>query len=191
LRVSLTGGFAEAGRAALPLKESSKSCTLSYVDARAQAIEELYRERFAGYCNAIATVTGSYDTARDVVQEAFARALRKRRSLRQSESLAPWVWTIALRLARDSRPGDRSAEGQFGEPMLFGPERDSELAAAIHSLSPRRRLIVFMRYFADFSYAEIAEACQVSEGTVAATLAQAHEALRTALTSEETEGARR
>jgi len=71
------------------------------------------------------------------------------------------------------------------------PERDAELAAAIKSLPPRRRLIVFLRYFADFSYAEIAEACKVSEGTVAATLAQAHEALRTALTAEPVEGARR
>ena len=38
--------------------------------------------------------------------------------------------------------------------------------------------------------AEIAEACSVSEGTVAATLAQAHEALRDALRSDSVEGAR-
>jgi DNA-directed RNA polymerase specialized sigma24 family protein len=52
-------------------------------------------------------------------------------------------------------------------------------------------LIVFLRYFADFSYGEIAEACDVSEGTVAATLAQAHDALRVTLTSQRIEGARR
>ncbi len=37
--------------------------------------------------------------------------------------------------------------------------------------------IVFLRYFADLSYAEIAAACDVSEGTVAATLAQARASL--------------
>jgi RNA polymerase sigma factor (sigma-70 family) len=160
------------------------------MDARAQAIERLYRERFSGFCDALATVTGSHDSARDAVQEAFARALRQRRRLRRDESLAPWVWSIALRVALDSRPR-RDRDHELADAALPEPERDPELAAAIRSLPRRRRLIVFLRYFADFSYAEIAEACEVSEGTVAATLAQAHDALRSALSPEHTEGARR
>jgi DNA-directed RNA polymerase specialized sigma24 family protein len=40
-----------------------------------EELERLYRERYAGFRNALATVTGSYDTARDAVQEGFARAL--------------------------------------------------------------------------------------------------------------------
>ena len=64
------------------------------------------------------------------------------------------------------------------------PERDPELAAAVRALPPRRRLIVFLRYFADFSYEEVAAACGVSEGTVAAALAQARAELRNALTPE-------
>lgn len=161
------------------------------MDARAQALERLYRERFSGFCDALATVTGSHDSARDAVQEAFARALRQRRRLRRDESLAPWVWTIALRVALDSRPRRRDPDHRPADAALPEPERDPELAAAIRSLPQRRRLIVFLRYFADFTYAEIAEACEVTEGTVAATLAQAHDALRSALSPEHTEGARR
>ncbi|MBD0329654.1 MAG: sigma-70 family RNA polymerase sigma factor [Thermoleophilia bacterium] len=44
---------------------------------------------------------------------------------------------------------------------------------------------MFLRYFADLSYAEIAEACGMKEGTVAATLAQAHADLRRTLASRE------
>lgn len=161
------------------------------MDARAQSIEQLYRDRFAGYCDALTAVTGDREGARDAVQEAFARALRKRRRLRREESLAPWVWTIALRVALDARARQRAPRPEVGEAALPDPERDPELAAAIRSLPPRRRLIVFLRYFADFSYAEIAEACQVSEGTVAATLAQAHDALRAVIATERIEGARR
>jgi RNA polymerase sigma-70 factor (ECF subfamily) len=161
------------------------------MDARARAIEKLYRERFAGYCDALAAVAGSRESARDAVQEAFARALRERRRLRRNESLAPWVWTIALRIALDARPQYGSSEVDMGDPVLLEPERDPELAAAIRSLPPRRRMIVFLRYFADFSYAEIAEACNVSSGTVAATLAQAHEALRASLAAEHVEGVQR
>ena len=158
------------------------------MDARSLALEQLYRERFAGFCDALSSVTGSRESARDAVQEAFARALRKRSQLRREESLAPWVWTTALRIALDSRR--RALGTQEIDIALAQPERDPELAAAIKSLAPRRRLVVFLRYFADFSYAEIAEACDVSEGTVAATLAQAHEALRAVLTSDSVEGAR-
>lgn len=161
------------------------------MNAREQAIEHLYRERFAGFCDALATVTGSHDSARDAVQEAFARALRQHRRLRREDSLAPWVWTIALRVALDSRPRSGSSDVDVGDPVLLEHERDPELAVAIRTLPPKRRMIVFLRYFADFSYAEIAEACKVSEGTVAATLAQAHDALRIALSTEYSEGARR
>ena len=44
---------------------------------------------------------------------------------------------------------------------------------------------MFLRYFADMPYAEIAAALEVSEGTVAAALAQAHDALRVQLQTEE------
>ena len=70
------------------------------------------------------------------------------------------------------------------EPRLVEPERSPPLAAALATLSPRRRLIVFLRYYADFSYAEIAAACDVTEGTVAATLAQARAALAEVLETE-------
>jgi len=161
------------------------------MDARLGAIEELYRERFAGFCDALTTVTGNRETARDAVQEAFARALRQRRRLRREGSLAPWIWTIALRVALDSRPETRDLDDGLQGVDFSEPERDPELARAIRTLPPRRRLIVFLRYFADFSYTEIAEACEVTEGTVAATLAQAHDALRVTLSTEQVEGAQR
>ena len=104
-----------------------------------------------------------------------ARALRSKDDFRGG-SLEAWVWRIALRAALDGRRRN-GALVRFPEPALPEPERDPELAQAIRALSPRRRLIVFLRYFADFSYEQIAAACDVSEGTVAATLAQAHETL--------------
>jgi DNA-directed RNA polymerase specialized sigma24 family protein len=45
--------------------------------------------------------------------------------------------------------------------------------------------VVFLRYFADLSYAEIARLCGIEEGTVAATLAQAHAELKLALEGTE------
>jgi RNA polymerase sigma-70 factor (ECF subfamily) len=122
-------------------------------------------------------VVGSQDAARDVVQEAFAVALREQRKLRRHSSLAAWVWRIALRLALRER-GRTRVDELPDDLTILEPHRDPELAVAIRSLSPQRRLVVFLRYFADCSYAEIAEMLEISEGTVAATLAQAHTALK-------------
>jgi RNA polymerase sigma-70 factor (ECF subfamily) len=158
------------------------------MDTRGRAIERLYRERYTAFRNGLEAITGSYDSARDAMQEAFARALKQRASLREDASLEAWVWRIAIRTALEQR-GARNAElnGSL-DPNLPEPDRDPELAAALRSLPPKRRLVVFLRYFADLSYADIAEVCEISEGTVAATLAQAKKALRETL---ETEGARR
>jgi RNA polymerase sigma-70 factor (ECF subfamily) len=147
-------------------------------------IEQLYRERYVGFRNALAPVVGSRDAARDVVQEAFARALSDSRKLRREESLAAWVWRIALRIALRER-GGRGDDEIPNDITIFDAERDPALAAAVRSLPPKRRLILFLRYYADFTYAEIAEAVGVAEGTVAATLAQAHAALLSQLMSQE------
>jgi RNA polymerase sigma-70 factor (ECF subfamily) len=156
------------------------------MDERGEAIELLYRERYVHFRDGVATIAGSYETARDVVQEAFARALRKRKSFRGEGSLEAWVWKIAVRTAREQRrpvPG-ASLNGTI-ESALVEPERDPALADAIRTLPVKRRLIVFLRYFADLSYAQIAEVCEVSEGTVGATLAQARVALEQLLREEE------
>jgi RNA polymerase sigma factor (sigma-70 family) len=146
------------------------------VDARERAIEALYRRRYVRFRNTLATVTGSYDSARDVVQEAFLRALKQRGSLRDEQALEMWVWRIALRTAYEFCRNGSAAEAPLDEvidPMLVEAARDPALADALRRLPARRRLIVFLRFYADLSYLQIAELCEVSEGTVAATIAQA------------------
>jgi RNA polymerase sigma factor (sigma-70 family) len=156
--------------------------------ASAESIEELYRSRYASFRGGLAALTGSYDSARDVVQEAFAQALRDREQYRGDGSLAAWVWRIAFRVALRSRVGGQR-ELTLDELVAAAPipsaEGDPLLAEALKRLPPQRRLIVFLRYFADLSYAEIASLCEISEGTVAATLAHAHADLLKNLEQEE------
>ena len=148
------------------------------------SIEQLYRDRFEGFQNALAPIVGSSEVARDIVQEAFAVALREQRKLRREESLGPWVWQIAYRIALHERARN-SESAPPTELTLLDEERDPALAAAIRTLPPQRRLVLFLRYFADFSYTEIAQALDISEGTVAATLTQARAALLQELTLKE------
>ncbi len=154
-------------------------------------IAELYDRRYVGFRNAAATITGTYESAADVVQEAFAEALAQRRRFRGDGSPEAWVWRIVVRLA--ARERDR----RFREPAasdngrleiaadLPEPAVDPLVADALRALPARRRLIVFLHYFADLPYKEVAELCEVSEGTVAATLSQAREHVRQALGTQE------
>jgi RNA polymerase sigma factor (sigma-70 family) len=170
-------------------KGSDSLVPLSRVEGHAEALERVYRERSVAFRNALAVVSGGHEQARDAVQEAFAVALREQARFRGDGPLEAWVFRIALRLAR--RESHRSNLGaalvptEVPEAALPTPERDPVLAEALRRLSPRRRQIVFLRYFADLSYAAIADLAAVSEGTVAATLAQAHDALRDLLEAEE------
>jgi RNA polymerase sigma factor (sigma-70 family) len=147
-------------------------------------VERLYERRYRSFRHGAAAIVGDYERAHDVVQEAFARALAARRKFRGGSPEA-WLWTIVKRQALDAR---RPAELAWQEAFELGaedPERDPELAGALRRLPPRRRLIVFLRYFADLDYGEIARLCEIDEGTVGATLAAAHADLRRALETEE------
>jgi RNA polymerase sigma-70 factor, ECF subfamily len=154
------------------------------MEHRQKLIEALYRERYAGFRDALAPLVGSRDSAHDVVQEAFACALRDADKLRSEESLAPWIWKIALRIAlrqRGRRPEDELPE----DLMILDEEHDPALAAAVRSLTPQRRLVLFLRYYADFTYSDIAQALDIAEGTVGATLSPAHATLLDQLMTQE------
>ncbi|MGC9974512.1 MAG: RNA polymerase sigma factor [Gaiellaceae bacterium] len=152
------------------------------MDRQTRAIEDVYSRRYQAFRGALAGIAGSYELAHDVVQESFARALKRRADFRRDGPLEAWIWKIALRVAYEMRgPANELELADAFEPSLPQPERDEALAAALHELSPRRRLVVFLRYVADLDYRDIARVCEISEGTVAATLAQAKAALAASL----------
>jgi RNA polymerase sigma-70 factor (ECF subfamily) len=155
------------------------------VDETADALEHLYRERYRTFRDVLAGVVGSHDLAREVVQEAFARALREQRRYRGEGSLEAWVWRIALNVALKTRRDLRREWELDRDPPTGAGGPDSDVRSAVQALPPRRRLVIFLRYFADLSYSEIAEVMGVAEGTVAATLAQAKAELARHLELEE------
>ena len=149
-------------------------------------IERIYRDRYVALCRVAASITGRVETAREAVQEGFALAFAHRAEFRGEGSLEGWVARIVLRAALDTRrraapaPAvlDEAGEGVLlWTPELPHPERDPALAAAVGDLPPRQRQIVFLRYFADLTHAQVAETLGISPNTVSAALHQARTAL--------------
>jgi DNA-directed RNA polymerase specialized sigma24 family protein len=138
-------------------------------------LELLYRSRLAEFRRVAAAIAGDRELGCDAVQEAFAAAVRKRRSYRGDGTLEAWVWRIVVNAARDARrrvaipvPAALATNGHA--PVL-----------PLDLLTERQREIVFLHYYADLDYATIADALAISPGTVGATLNAARRTLRDAL----------
>ena len=145
------------------------------------AIEAVYRDRFAGFVRLAQAITGDEQAALDAVHDAFVRAVRYRRNLRDRESAA------GLDLPdRDQRgapePAHAAVASRCPRPIVAdGHDDGADVRAALALLPERQRLALFLRYYADLDYAAIAEALGVARGTVSATLHAAHSNLQTQL----------
>lgn len=155
--------------------------SIEKMDGNWDQLEELYRSNYSKFRGVLSTLIPNPEEAHDAVQEAFARALAARAQFRGEGSLEAWVWKIALRTAGEIRSARLPVPDEASPRTTASPlDEDEVLGRALATLPPQRRLIVFLRYFADLTYSQISSVAGVSEGTVAATLSQA----RTALASE-------
>ena len=140
-------------------------------------LEALYRARHGHFVRVARAITGDPERAHEAVQDAFADAIRSRRTFRGDAPLEAWVWRAVINAARKAvrRP---LVEVGTAADELAPPPVVRELAPAVAALPERQRLVVFLRYYADLDYRTIANALEVEVGTVSATLAAAHRAVR-------------
>jgi hypothetical protein len=86
-----------------------------------------------------------------------------------------------------TRPGRRSATTARAGSRPATPAQpppDDTVRDHVARLPERQRLVLFLRYYADLDYEEIAEAVGIAVGTVGSTLSAAHSALHAALAEE-------
>lgn len=143
-------------------------------------LEALYRERLQQYTRAAAAIAGDEESGRDAVQDAFAKAVRKRRRFRGEGELEAWVLRIVVNAARDARRR-RLRRVEIPVPVAV---RAEELGLPLELLTERQREVLFLHYYADLDYVKIAQALGIRAGTVGATLSAARQTLRGAITKE-------
>jgi RNA polymerase sigma-70 factor (ECF subfamily) len=145
-------------------------------------LRELYERRFHAFAGGAFAIVGDPDVAREAVQESFARALNRRRSYRGDAPLEAWLWRIVLNAARDAARSARRRAATVEQLAALAASADcpepSGLAAELRALPERQRTAVFLHYYADLPYDEVARLLGVAEGTVAASLNAARSSLR-------------
>jgi RNA polymerase sigma-70 factor (ECF subfamily) len=136
---------------------------------------------------------GDRALAEDLTQDTFLRALRSIRQYRPAQRFKPWLYAIAVNVARDhfKRADTRRTESVSddeweavidpAEDEAFSVDESQRIAAAVGGLPPHQREAVSLRYYQDLSLAEIAEALSVPVGTVKSRLSLGLRRLRLTL----------
>jgi RNA polymerase sigma-70 factor, ECF subfamily len=132
-----------------------------------------------------------YSVAQDIVQEAFVRVWQSPRTPREMSGFRPWLYKTILNLARDHRRRqNRWSRLRLGRTHLADPtemaerhESDASLAEAMRSLSRREQEAVYVRFFEDAPFEEVARIIGARTGTARVLVHRALEKLRRQLTS--------
>jgi RNA polymerase sigma-70 factor, ECF subfamily len=150
-------------------------------NAHVADLEALYRARYRHFLRIAILITRDHGNAHDAVQEGFAATIRSLASYRGQGSLEAWVWRAVVNAAKKQQRHLSAAAPEAGDP-ISGQNGDTAEARLVRTwvaaLPERQRLIVYLRYYADLDYRQIATALDIAVGTVSATLNAAHQTLR-------------
>ncbi len=123
--------------------------------------------------------------AYDLVQEVFIRAMRERRFFDEDFRMKAWLFRVTSNLCFNTvrnrkrrgalleamvRPQSRAAE-QID--AIFEGEQRKAMFAGLDRMTEDHRQILFLRYYDDLSYAEIADVLEIKLGTVMSRLSRA------------------
>lgn len=127
--------------------------------------EETYRSCYARLTRVAYLIIGSNEAAEEVVQDAFVALYPRFQRVRSPEAYlyrsvvnGSRAWLRRRRIAR--RVGHAPVATEVAAPEL------DETREALDKLPPGRRAVVVLRFYADLSLAEIAEALGCGTGTV-------------------------
>jgi RNA polymerase sigma-70 factor (ECF subfamily) len=163
-------------------------------------VERLFRTYNTALVRYLTRRLGDRDWAEEVAQETFLRALRQD-TLASERS---WLFAVATNLVRDEARKDerrrrhlailadeeRAREMEEPEPSSLERAQEAALARkAVEALAERDRLALLMRE-EGLDYNEIAEALELSPGSIGTTLARARRRLAEAYEAMQAEGRR-
>ncbi|MEZ5244832.1 MAG: sigma-70 family RNA polymerase sigma factor [Acidimicrobiales bacterium] len=138
-------------------------------------VEALYASERVGLVRLAFLMTGSIETAEDVVQSAWADVLPR---LADADRPGAYLRTAVVNEAR-SRLRRRRRAPRLPLPVSAHIDDSAvELWDALRRLPERRRVAVVLRYWGDLSTDEIAEAMGCRPGTVSSLVHRGIDSLR-------------
>lgn len=166
-----------------------------------EALEEIYRRYYKQIYGFVYRNNQRKEIAEDIVQEAFLRVYRSRKSYNPTAKFAVWLYRIVRNLCIDesrrywNRNVARETESTLTEDqqspidLLASDEKDVRLRMdeandlntikeAVNQLSPEQREVIILNKFQGLSYQEIAEIIDSNTESVKQKAYRAHLKLR-------------
>jgi RNA polymerase sigma-70 factor, ECF subfamily len=197
----------ESSAQSYDLRDPDVRLMLEVRDDNAAAFEELVLR----YQNRLVTVLGHLvnnpDLAEDLAQDVFLRVYRARKSYTPGAKFSTWLFTIANNVASNARRSQSrrrevqiaapvgssstsvvsidqmalAASGQMPTRQLDKAEMRAVVRQSLMALNDRQRMALLLNKFEEMSYAEIAEAMELSPQAVKSLLSRARVQLRDVL----------
>jgi RNA polymerase sigma-70 factor (sigma-E family) len=154
-----------------------------FVEFAAAAVPRLRRTAFL--------LCGDWHMAEDLAQTTLTKMFVHWRRIKRQDAVFSYASRTLVNTYIASRRGRKSGEivtDEVPEQMLMpdSPETRMVVMSALATLAPRARAVVVLRFWADMSVQQVAEALGCSEGTVKSQTARALDKMRPVL-----EGVRR
>ncbi|MET9699339.1 SigE family RNA polymerase sigma factor [Streptomyces sp. NPDC006529] len=189
-------GRAVAGRARPP-RASAGAYAAPFADGftgadgdafeRPPTVTELYHAHRLRMVRLAVLLVDDPATAEDVVQDAFTALYRRHgEHITEIDNALGYLRTAVVNTARSVLRRRRTvrawtppaeADVPSAEEYVVLDEEHREVLAALGHLTPRRREVLVLRYWADLSEAEIAATLGISRGAVKSTASRALDAL--------------
>jgi RNA polymerase sigma-70 factor (ECF subfamily) len=184
---------------------STNELIAAHQQGQSGAFETIY-DRFKDYVYRVALyVTRNSSDAEEAVQETFLDVLRAlpRYRIEGPARFETWLYRVTVNRCRSrmrrKRPPSADWDGieerlesiptlhpdHDPEGAVIRGERAAALWRAVNELPEAQRMVVFLRYQQGLSYAEIADALRISEGTVKSRLHHAHRKLKESMPEPE------
>ncbi len=159
--------------------------------ARYQKPIAYYVGRLLGGSAAKTSISREGEDVEDIVQDIMIKVMKKARRLEKGRGVTTWMYRVARNHCIDlSRRRGRHGRLIAFDPELVGDESRDPVRATEHASDKdlvdtflenqeeSDRTILFLRYFEDLGYRDIARVVGMPEGTVRYRVHQAKERLR-------------
>jgi RNA polymerase sigma-70 factor (sigma-E family) len=172
---------------------SSQARTASAAWDASELVTEIYTGHYNQLVRLAVLLVHDVQTAEEVVQDAFEAMHLAWRRLRDSEKALSYLRQTVVNRSRSVLRHRKVVDMHAPKPAPDEPSAEhaaltllerSAVAEALRSLPLRQREAIVLRYYADFSEADIAAAMGISRGAVKSHTARAMAALKSSLAEE-------
>lgn len=172
--------------------ETARAQTLAAWDA-SEVVTEIYTMHYNQLVRLAVMLVHDVQTAEEVVQDSFEAMHLAWRRLRNTEKALSYLRQAIVNKSRsvlrhrkvvEMHPPKPAPDEQSAEHAALALIERSAVTSALRSLPVRQREAVVLRYYGDFSEADIAKAMGISRGAVKSHTARAMASLKSILEQE-------